>query len=228
MNIMIFAAHPDDAEVTVGGSICRYTDAGHRVHVVNMTNNGTERVDCAARTSAILGCSCEFLDFADIGTLGLQSGPSTLGIRFDPEHLAVVQAKIEAERPDLVWAHWPVDTHPDHIAAGSLVLRACDNIRLQGNYHPQLWFMAPAIGYQALCFAPDHYEDITPYVERKRTAVAEYACVDIFAAYPIDETATKFYGYASGNAYAEAFVKCHFRVGRERYDVVGEGRELAG
>ena len=224
-NILIFAAHPDDAEVCVGGSICRYVEQGHRVHVVNMTNNHGPRVACAQRASELLGFTFEFLDFEDVGQRGLEDPGSHLGIRFDPAHLAVVDATLRARRPDLVWAHWPVDTHPDHVAAGSLVLRACDTIRLGGQWNPELWFFGPAFGYQSICFRPDHYEDVTPYVGRKKQAVGEYEIVNIWESYPLEETAMKFHGYASGYPYAEAFTKCHFRIGEARYKVVGEGRD---
>jgi LmbE family N-acetylglucosaminyl deacetylase len=223
MRILVFAAHPDDAETSVGGSICHHTDAGDIVHVINLTNAGTQRVACAERASRTLGCTCEFLPFHDQGDVPESDGPHRLGLRFDPAHLAVVTDKIREHRPDLVWAHWPVDTHPDHIAAGALALRACDNLRLEGELCPELWFFFPAEGYQALCVHPDRYTDITPYVARKRQAVAEYECVDIWAAYPIHETSDKYHGYQAGCQYAEAFVRCHFRVGEARYRVVGEG-----
>jgi LmbE family N-acetylglucosaminyl deacetylase len=218
MKILVFAAHPDDAEWAVGGSICRYTDAGHSVHVVNMTNNHTARVACAQETNKLLGCTCEFLDFNDLVTE--ESTPHYLGVRFDPEHLAIVRQKIEEHHPDLVWAHWPVDTHPDHVATGSLVLRATDQIRLAADWHPELWFFAPTVGYQAVCFRPDHFEDITPYVERKKQAMLIYEkVVSIMQYYVTEETAHRYYGYLSGFTYAEAFIKCNFRMGRERYEV---------
>ncbi len=222
MKILVCAAHPDDAETSVGGSICRYAQAGHQVHVVNLTNARTSRVECARRASAVLGCTCEFLDFTDVGAEQGGDRDTHLGLCFDERHLGVVIRLLQAHHPDLVWAHWPVDTHPDHMAAGVLVMRACDNTRLQGDWRPDLWFFAPALGYQAVCFQPDHYEDITPYVERKKQAVALYdAVVPILQHYVIEETSQQYHGYVSGFTYAEAFCKCHFRVGRERYEIAG-------
>ncbi len=225
MKILVFAAHPDDAETTVGGSIARHTDAGDQVHVINLTNDGTERVACAARACQTLGCTCEFLAFRDVGGVPATEGPQRLGVQFDSAHLAVVTAKLQEHRPDLVWAHWPVDTHPDHVAAGALALRACDQLRLAGAFCPELCFFLPAIGYQALCCHPDHFEDITAYRERKRRAVGEYECVHIWDAYAIHETSDKYHGYLAGCLYAEGFIRCHFRVGEPRYRVVGDGRD---
>lgn len=219
MKIAVFAAHPDDAETCVGGSICRYSDAGHQVHVVNMTNKGSVRVASAERSAKTMGCTCEFLDFADQGTRLDQS--RELGIAFDAAHLAVVDAKLRELKPDMVWAHWPVDTHPDHISAGSLVLRVCDLIRLENiGWCPELWFFHPCIGYQALCSAPNHFEDITDYVERKHKAVGEYECVNIWENYVLHENADKYHGYQSGYLYAESFTKCNFRIGDARYRVI--------
>lgn len=222
MKVLVFAAHPDDAEFCVGGSICRYIERGHDVHVVNMTNNHGPRVTCAQRAAELLGFTFTFLDFNDAGENALSTHRTHLGMQFDPEHLRVIDAVLREHRPDLVWAHWPVDTHPDHIAAGSLVLRACDNIRLEGDWLPELWFFAAAYGYQSVCFKPDHYEDVTPYVDLKKQAVYQYLAVNVHEAYPLEETAMKYYGYASGFAYAEAFMKCHFRIGRARYEVIGD------
>lgn len=220
MRVLIFAAHPDDAEMTVGGSICRYVDAGHSVHVVNMTNNHTARVACAQEASKILGCTCEFLDLEDVAAKPKDQSAEHLGMQFNPSHLKIVMEKIREHQPDLIWAHWPVDTHPDHIAAGALVLRATDLIRLEGTWQPDLWFFPPAMGYQAICFRPDHFEDITPYLERKKDALMVYEkVISILQYYVIDETAHRYNGYLSGYMYAEAFIKCHFRVGRERYEV---------
>ena len=50
--------------------------------------------------------------------------------------------------------------------------------------------------------------------------------MEVLGPYVIEETAHKFHGYESGYLYAEAFVKCHFRVGRPRFDVVGDGVDV--
>src|ERR1700760_3230743 len=37
-SIIVFAPHPDDAELGMGGSIAMLAKQGHRVHIVDMTN----------------------------------------------------------------------------------------------------------------------------------------------------------------------------------------------
>ena len=38
MNVMIIAAHPDDAEIAMGGTIRSLTRDKHKVSLVNLTN----------------------------------------------------------------------------------------------------------------------------------------------------------------------------------------------
>ena len=212
MKITVFAAHPDDAETTVGGSICRYTAAGHAVHVVNMTNNGTARVKCAADSAAVMGNTVEFMDFKD----------SEMTVT--PEGIELVRKKILERKPDLIWTQFPADVHIDHICTGALVLEAVDAIRLEdGGYAPELWFFAPCEGYQALCFHPDHFEDVSDFYERKRKAVACYdPPIPIWDCYPIHLTIDKFHGYQAGCEFAEGFAKCNFRIGPCRHRVIGD------
>lgn len=226
MKIIIFAAHPDDAEISVGGSICRYLEAGHQVHVIHTTGKKSKRFVTAGKTAAILGHTYEFMDLKD---RGLGKDQLKLGLKFDEPTLKAVYKKIKEHKPDMVWSLWPIDCHPDHAGLGTCVTYACDLIRLEKhkNWCPELWYYYGASGYQSICMAPNHYEDITPYVERKRLAIEEYAkVVDVRAGISIHETSWKYNGYQSGFLYAEAFTKCSFRIGDARYEVVGEGIEL--
>jgi len=228
MRIVIFAAHPDDAEMCVGGSIARYVDAGHNVHVVNATNGDGPRVACAAAACEVLGCTHEFMPFEDqAGDGSFALGEARLGVCFDEAHLSAVLAKLREHEPDMVWTHWPVDAHPDHAALGTSVLRAVDVLCYYEDDPLKLWFFAAAPGYQTLSFQPNHYEDITAHLDRKRRALEAYEpTVDIFSVYAIHRTADKHAGYASGYAYAEAFVQCALRDRAQRDRIIGEGHDI--
>lgn len=220
MKILVFAAHPDDAETTVAGSIGVYIKKGHSVHIVNMTNKGGPRVACAEKSADIFGATVEFLPFEDSGECSDQSR-NNLGVQFDSEHLNTVLQTIELHKPDLVWAHWPVDTHPDHIATGALVLRACDLLRLEEKLVPDLWFFSPCLGYQALCFKPDIFIDVTEFIELKKQVIAVYnGVVPIMDLYKMEEEVMKYNGFQHGCFFAEGFVRCNFRIGKPRYEVI--------
>lgn len=221
MKIIVFAAHPDDAETIVAGSICSYIKQGHSVHIVNMTGAGGARVQCASDTAKLYGATCEFLPFKDAGEVAEENAPLHLGVQFDSKHLDVIYKVIQAQKPDMVWTHWPVDTHPDHVATGALTARATDLLRLEGEIIPDLWYYGPCIGYQALCFKPDHFVDVTDFIDIKQQGIDIYnKIVPIAESYKMEITVMKHNGFQAGCHYAEGFVRSNFRIGDARYKVL--------
>jgi LmbE family N-acetylglucosaminyl deacetylase len=50
LNVLVVAAHPDDAEIGMGGTIARLADQGHRVLICDLTDGSpTPRGDRASR-----------------------------------------------------------------------------------------------------------------------------------------------------------------------------------
>ena len=63
-SILVFAPHPDDAELGMGGTIVKLARQGHRIHIVDMTNgeptpHGTveTRAKESAAAAKVLGIS---------------------------------------------------------------------------------------------------------------------------------------------------------------------------
>lgn len=114
MNIVCFGAHPDDGEVYAGGTLVKWSRAGHRVLLVSMTNGDighhemsggalANRRRAEAQRSAEIGGFLErVLDHHD-GEL-----MPTMEVR-----RTVVRIVREWEA-DLVLTHRPYDYHPDH------------------------------------------------------------------------------------------------------------------
>jgi len=213
--ILVFGAHPDDAEVGCGGAICRYVAEGCRVHVIHMTCSKPVRAVESQAAAKIMGATAAGWDFPD--------GKMTV----DAAGVKRVQDQILQFKPDLVFGHWPVDFHPDHQAVGCLVLRALNNLELQRAPEPwpELYLFQSAPGYQTYHFQPNVYVDITAYRQRKRDAVACHASVNVLKGYGVQETLSKARGYESGYSYAEAFIRIAFRRGATRDNIVGEGCE---
>jgi len=121
LRLLILVAHPDDAEVRAGGLATIYSDLGHTVRIVAVTNGDAghhtmEREELAARrkreaeaSCAVIGAECAVWDNRD-GEL-----QPTLEFR------AQVIREIRRFRPDLVLTHRPEDYHPDHRALGEAV-----------------------------------------------------------------------------------------------------------
>jgi len=197
MLLLVFSAHPDDAESCVGGSILHSRSKGYKVLIVHMTAEPENRVEEAKKAAKILDVDVEFL--------GFKEGD----IPVDKKSLEVVKEFIKKKNPDVIFTHWPLDFHPDHQTTGILVLRALNS--LEGEIEAELYFYEACTGYQTYYFHPNVYFDITPYRELKKKAVFCHASQKPENWYRIHETMMKFRGMESGNLYAEALIKLAFR-----------------
>lgn len=120
LDVLVVAAHPDDAEITVGGTLLLLAGRGKRCGIVDLTRGemgtrGTkdDRAREVAAANALLRLSVrENLDLPD-GRI-----EASLTAR---ERLA---ALIRVHAPDVVLAHHLEDLHPDHSAAGRLAREA--------------------------------------------------------------------------------------------------------
>lgn len=120
LDILVLAAHPDDAELGCGGTIARHVALGYKVGVVDFTRGelGTRgtpqtRDREAADAAVILGLSAR-------ENLALRDG--FFG-HSESEVLKVIEA-IRHYRPDLVLANAIHDRHPDHGKGAGLAYEA--------------------------------------------------------------------------------------------------------
>lgn len=172
VDILAFAAHPDDAEFGCGGSLILAADRGLRVAVADLTagelsSRGTpeRRTMETKRATALLGLAERWL-------IGLPDG----GITGDPAQREPVIALIRSCRPRVVLAPYWEDRHPDHGAAGRLLRDACffAGVRRIGRgapYRPErlIHYMIHSP------FEPSFVIDVTPVWERRQAALLAYA-----------------------------------------------------
>jgi len=122
VDVLAFAAHPDDAELGCGATLALAAESGLRVAVADLTagemaTNGTtsERLRERDEASSALG-------LCDRVCLGLPDGRLGEAAR---DRMIVLDA-IRRFRPQVVIAPQTLaDRHPDHSAAGRLVQEAC-------------------------------------------------------------------------------------------------------
>jgi bacillithiol biosynthesis deacetylase BshB1 len=155
-DIVAVCAHPDDAELVMGGTIARETARGRRVALVDLTrgecgSRGTPetRAREAAEAARILGA-------AHRESLGLPDA----GLQVAPAHKDPMVAAIRRLRPRVVLLqHWE-QRHPDHAAASRIVYDACFLAGLR-NYRPDL---GPAFRPTKLAYAVTMTEanDLSP------------------------------------------------------------------
>jgi bacillithiol biosynthesis deacetylase BshB1 len=117
IDYLIIAAHPDDAEISVGGTILALKAQGASVGILDLTSGeptpfGTPEIrrretDAA---SAVLG-----IDWR--GNLGLPNRALTA----DLDARRQLAGMIRQLRPRFLLSHYWEDAHPDHVAASALV-----------------------------------------------------------------------------------------------------------
>jgi bacillithiol biosynthesis deacetylase BshB1 len=172
-----FCAHPDDAELVMGGTLALEASRGRRIALVDLT-----RGECGSRGTPEIRAA-EALEAARILGVGrretLDLGDSRL---VDvPEQRDPLVAVIRRLRPRLViLQHWE-QRHPDHTAASRLVYAASFVAGLK-NYRPDLGppFRPSKLVYaQAVTDsqdqAPTFVVDITAVWETKLKAIAAFS-----------------------------------------------------
>ena len=145
LDILAFAAHPDDVEISCGGTLIKYQQMGKKIGIVDLTQGelGTrgsseKRREEAANASVSLGLSVR-------KNLELKDG----FFANDEASILKIITEIRRFRPEIVLANSLEDRHPDHGKAAKLVADACflaglskietmDNNEIQAHYRPRL------------------------------------------------------------------------------------------
>ncbi len=127
MNILVFAAHPDDAEIGMGGTIARLAALGHSVLICDLTDGSpTPRGDRESRIRE----AAEALERLQPAGRGVPIRRVMLDLKNrEVQHTIEARHKaagvIRAHQARMVFApHWE-DAHPDHVAAA----RLCEDAR---------------------------------------------------------------------------------------------------
>lgn len=175
VDLLAAFAHPDDAELLVGGTLARAHDQGHRTGILDLTrgemgSKGTPelRANEAARAAEILGV-------AERHTAGLPDGH----LQNNDAMRRVVVEWIRRLRPRTVLLPFPVGRHPDHRIASELIRDACflsglRNYPADGEpYKPVK--LCYALAYREDAVAPTFVVDTTLGFDRKLAAMRCFA-----------------------------------------------------
>jgi bacillithiol biosynthesis deacetylase BshB1 len=120
LDILVFAAHPDDVELACSGTVLKHISLGYKVGIIDLTKGelGT-RGSAAIRTEETKVAS-ELLGIHIRENLGFRDG----FFEIDEVHLLKVAEVIRKYQPEIILANAASDRHPDHKRAGDLVSRA--------------------------------------------------------------------------------------------------------
>ena len=177
LDILAFGAHPDDVELSCGGTLLSSVQSGKKVGIVDMTKGelGTRgdaetRLIEATAAGEILGVSVrKNLGFADGFFLN------------DRQHQLEIIKVLRQYQPDIVLANAINDRHPDHGRAANLIKEAVflSGLRkintIQEGKEQEAWRPIAVYNYiQALHIEPDFVVDISEFIEKKMDAVKAY------------------------------------------------------
>ncbi len=202
LNIVCVGAHPDDPETGCGGTLAKLVAEGHHVSIVYLTrgeaglrNSDGEtaskvRTAESLRAADVLGATALFANQVD----GQTSAEKKEALEF-----ATLLRSLE---PDVVFTHWPFDTHRDHRNAAQLTYETWDAL---GESFTLVYYEVMT-GVQTHHFEPNCFIDVSSTSEQKRSAVYEHACQNPDRFYPYHEKMERERGSEAQLARAEAFV----------------------
>lgn len=203
LRVVCVGAHPDDPETGCGGTLARAARAGHEVTIVYLTRGergieGASLSAAAATRTAEAEQACRL-----IGATPVFAGQIDGATEVTAAWVQRLTGIVRDARPDIVFTHWPVDTHLDHQVASLLTFRAW--LALDERF--TLCYFEVNAGEQTRAFTPTDYVDISPVADLKRRAVLAHASQggDAIMRDHHDPMAA-FRGREIGVAAAEAFV----------------------
>lgn len=204
LKLLVAGAHPDDPESACGGTIALYTDAGHEVVNFYLTRgeagiHGKTHEEAARIRSAEAEEACKIL-----GARPLFAGQIDGATEVTAHWYDEVFRLIDAEAPDIVITHWPLDSHRDHRATALLVYDAW----LRSKKRFELFYFEVETGRQTQHFWPTHYVDITSVEPRKKKACYAMKSQGAVKGFYVDHTQMhEFRGREAGVDLAEALVR---------------------
>lgn len=210
---LIIGAHPDDPELCCGGTMIRLKQAGWDVVSVYMTKGEagikgkTNEEAVAIRTKEATN-ACNVLGVRPVFMTQIDGNTEV-----SKERYAEMLNLVAAEKPDIVFTHWPLDSHADHRVCAILVYNAWRRL----DYSFELYYAEGMNGTQTAYFHPTDYVDISAVAEQKRKACNCHTSQDMEPLYqkwhdPIE----KFRGIEFRCDRAEAFI--HLR--RDSSDIL--------
>jgi bacillithiol biosynthesis deacetylase BshB1 len=172
VDIIFFGAHPDDVELSAGGTAAKCVKDGLRIGIVDLTRGemgtrGTPQTRKKEAQGAARALGATFRQQLDFQDGNLQTGRE--------QELEIIEI-LRIRRPRLVIGPWPDDRHPDHTRTGRIVTEASFYAGLKSlktgapEHRPQtvLYYM------QNYMVPPSFVVDVTAHWKTKMRSVAAY------------------------------------------------------
>lgn len=178
LDVLAFAAHPDDVEISAGGTIAKMVTAGKKVGIVDFTQgelgsrgSAELRMVESARSSKILGLSVR-------ENLKLADGFFT----HTEENLKRIVQMVRKYQPEVVLANSITDRHPDHAKGAKLASEGCflsglRKIETELDGAQQAHWRPRAVYHyiQDYFIEPDFVVDISDFYETKLESIKAFS-----------------------------------------------------
>lgn len=202
--VLVIGAHPDDPECMCGGTMLKLKEMGVEVVIVYMTGGEAgipgktyEEARNIRRVEA--HNSCEKMGLRYIFLTQIDANSEVNKARY-----AEMKALIEAEQPDMVITHWPIDSHRDHRICSMLVYDAWRYT----DHSFDLYYAEVMTGVQTQNFTPNLWVDITNTHDKKIEAYLCHKSQGLDKSVKVHHsTLERLRGMECQAQYAEAFVR---------------------
>jgi len=236
VDILAIVAHPDDVELSFGGTLLVHKKKGYKTGVIDLTKGelgtrGTPEVRAqeAEDAAKILGLTAR-------ENLGLPDG---FFENTKENQLRVVEA-IRKYQPEIVITNAVYDRHPDHPRASALVETACflagltevktniDNVNQEAHRPGKLYF-----SIQSISAEPDLLVDVSEVAVEKLEAIKAFRSqffdpkskepetyISSSGFMEMIESRSRELGHRIGVSHAEGFNVKHFIGVKDLFDLV--------
>jgi bacillithiol biosynthesis deacetylase BshB1 len=235
LDVIIFASHPDDAEITMGGTIAKFTHNNLKVGIIDLTQGELSTRGTVETRQKETEKSSAILKIAVRENLHIPDGC----ILRNKENLMKIIMVLRHYKPKIVFAPYCNDRHPDHMdtsilvkdavfSSGLIKIQTFQNNIIQEIYRPKKIFYY----MQTYTFESSFIIDITGYHEIKMDAIKAFSTQfydpakkepQTFISRPefinYIESRSIFYGFQIGKQYGEPFY-CEEKIELDLMDLI--------
>ena len=177
LDILVFAAHPDDAELSCSGTILKHVAAGKKVGIIDLTRGELGTRGSAEQRDKEAEAATEILGIDIRENLRMRDG----FFLHDEEHQLQIIKMLRKYQPEIVLCNALHDRHPDHGKGSELVTRSSFlsgltkietklNGELQEAWRPRLVLQYIQDSY----IKPDILVDVSGYWEKKMESIRAF------------------------------------------------------
>jgi len=204
--ILVFAAHPDDAEIGMGGTIAKYSENKDKIITLIFTKGEKshphikEEVIARKRKSETKNVD-ELLKRKSIH-LDLDEGKLKQYLN-DDKLLNEIKEIINKFKPTKVYTLSSSDPHPDHRSVNEITLKILEELKFKGDiYAYEVWNVVEDNHAKV-------YVDITETFGMKKRVLKEFKSQMhfIYPLLPLVHLRARLYGKRYNCRYAEKFYK---------------------